>query len=275
MSYDAADYAEKLIATIARLMFRRGKSLEVDVLKQSTGVLNWDSEDFGVVYHLLNLEVSIDLYEQLPGDKVTIEQSIASVANEIINHNNEIINGVKIVPRLEAPENWRENLFSLSTSQFGMPKLDAKYKSDIFMLMPFSDNTLDLVYRDHICTLAESMGLSIKRADDFFDRQSIVGDIWSAINAARVIIADCTGKNPNVFYELGISHTLGKNTIIITHKPDDVPSDLKQLRYIEYVPSSEGLRTFKIKLEQAIRNLLEEDKPQPQDPYSIMDDIPF
>ena len=50
--------------------------------------------------------------------------------------------------------------------------------------------------------------------------------IWESINRARIVIADTTTRNPNVFYEIGICHTLGKDVILITQDSEDVPFDL-------------------------------------------------
>lgn len=58
--------------------------------------------------------------------------------------------------------------------------------------------------------------------------------VWDGINRARVVIADLTGRNPNVFYELGIAHTLGKPVVMLTQSMDFVPFDLRQLRCIVY-----------------------------------------
>ena len=59
-------------------------------------------------------------------------------------------------------------------------------------------------------------------------------DIWELINKSRIIVADVTGKNANVFYELGISHTIGKDYIVLTQNELDVPFDLKHRRYFKY-----------------------------------------
>jgi hypothetical protein len=57
--------------------------------------------------------------------------------------------------------------------------------------------------------VAGRLGITSTRADDFFAANSIISDVWNAITDAKVLVADCTGRNPNVFYELGIAHTLG------------------------------------------------------------------
>ena len=62
----------------------------------------------------------------------------------------------------------------------------------------------------------------------------IIKDIWASIYRAKIIIADCTGKNPNVFYEIGVAHAIGKSVILITQNESDIPFDLRHLRYLIY-----------------------------------------
>ena len=54
------------------------------------------------------------------------------------------------------------------------------------------------------------------RADDIYDNRPIIEDVWRCTNEARILIAELTGRNPNVFYETGIAHTVGKEVILIT-----------------------------------------------------------
>jgi hypothetical protein len=75
----------------------------------------------------------------------------------------------------------------------------------VFMVMPFT-TALELVYQDHIRRVCDELSLSLARADDFYSSQSIVAGIWSAIYFSTLVVADCTGRNPNVFYEIGIAH---------------------------------------------------------------------
>lgn len=132
---------------------------------------------------------------------------------------------------------------------WGMP--DKTITCDIFVIMPFNDK-LTPVYEDHISKICKNIGLDCKRADLVLNSGSIVNDIWSLICSAQMIICDCTGKNPNVFYELGIAHSLGKKTICITQNSDDIPFDIKHLRYIEYKYTPRGMIDFEKKLEEYI-----------------------
>jgi hypothetical protein len=134
---------------------------------------------------------------------------------------------------------------------FGNPAKSGPWPQ-LFMLMPF-DLALQPVFEDHVRPVASQLGLTAGRADDIFSTGSIVQEIWSAICHALVVVADCTHRNPNVFYEIGIAHTLGKDTILIAQSENDVPFDLRHLRFIRYEFTPRGMDEF----ERKLRNTLE------------------
>lgn len=132
---------------------------------------------------------------------------------------------------------------------FGRPRRP-KEKIDIFVLMPFNAN-MEKVYTNHISKLGKELGLTIRRADDIFAPGPFMEKVWDGICAAQLILADCTQRNPNVFYEIGMAHTVGKKVVLITRSEEDIPSDIKHYDYIPYVYDPEGtdelikkLRTF-------------------------------
>ena len=137
---------------------------------------------------------------------------------------------------------------------FGLPTTPVA-KSDVFVLMPFSEG-LKPVYQDHIIKATQLLNLKTTRADDFFTTHSIMSDIWNAICDARLIIADCTNRNPNVFYEIGLAHTVGKRVVLITQNKDDVPFDLRHLRFIEYEYTPRGMIDFEKRLTETIKQEL-------------------
>lgn len=124
-----------------------------------------------------------------------------------------------------------------------------------FVLMPFND-PLAIVYTDHIKKAAEQENMRCIRADDVIGVQSITRDIWEQINRARIIIADLTGRNPNVFYELGLAHALEKPVIMLSQSIEDVPFDLKHIRCIIYEMTPRGAADLERKLADTIRSLL-------------------
>ena len=69
------------------------------------------------------------------------------------------------------------------------------------------------------------------KADDIFvPGNNVIENIWRLINRSALLLADVRGKNPNVFYELRIDHTVGRDVILITQNKDDVPFDIQNLR---------------------------------------------
>ncbi len=106
-------------------------------------------------------------------------------------------------------------------------------KETCFTIMPFG-GWFDQYYVDIYKPAIEAAGLVPRRADDLYRPGTIVHDIWEYTQGAKVILADLTGKNPNVFYELGLGHALAKPVILVTESISDVPFDLRALRMIDY-----------------------------------------
>lgn len=124
-----------------------------------------------------------------------------------------------------------------------------------FVLIPFEQKMYP-IYEDHIRSVVESEGLSCLRADEIVSTNQITWDIWEKINRARLIIADLTGKNANVFYEVGLANALGKEVILITQTMKDVPFDLKLLRCIVYSFTPRGMKDMETKLKATIKEIM-------------------
>ena len=120
-------------------------------------------------------------------------------------------------------------------------------------MMPFHPN-FDEVYAALKCT-AEAAGLRCRRADDIWENPAIIQDVVSLIDRSTMVICDCTGRNPNVFYEIGIAHTLGRDVILITQSEADIPFDLRHLRYVKYLNNGEGLAALTEKLKPRLADL--------------------
>lgn len=126
-----------------------------------------------------------------------------------------------------------------------------------FVLMPFTETSdVQSVYRDHVAPVVERCGLRCERADDIYDISGVMQSVWEGINRARMIVADLTERNPNVFYELGIAHTLGKAVIMITQSMEFIPFDLRHLRCIVYEYKPNAVGQFEEALERTIRTVL-------------------
>ena len=102
-----------------------------------------------------------------------------------------------------------------------------------FLAMPFGRDGEELhAALKHV--VEQHCGLQCVRADDLFGSRQIVSDIWDQITSTRFVIADWSGRNANVFYELGICHGMGKRAILLAQNASDVPFDLRDRRCVEY-----------------------------------------
>jgi hypothetical protein len=127
----------------------------------------------------------------------------------------------------------------------------------VAVMMPF-DTSMDAIY-EAIKGAASDAGLECGRVDDIWEHSTVVQDVFSLIFKSYIVVCDFTGKNPNVFYEAGIAHTLGKHVIPITQSAQDVPFDLQHHRYAQYLNNSEGREKLQEELRSRFRTLSKED----------------
>lgn len=106
-------------------------------------------------------------------------------------------------------------------------------KGNCFVIMPFR-GWFDEYYSKIYCPAIVAAGLKSNRADDLYAPNNVVSDIWKFTKGADIVLADLTGKNPNVFYELGLAHAISKPVILITESEEDIPFDLRAIRIIKY-----------------------------------------
>lgn len=104
-------------------------------------------------------------------------------------------------------------------------------KPIVFVITPFDEDFLAL-YEELKRIFGEKFEFS--NAKDLDNQQNILQDIVEGIHNAQVIIADLTGLNANVFYELGLAHAMNKKVIIITQDISELPFDIKAYRANEY-----------------------------------------
>lgn len=105
-------------------------------------------------------------------------------------------------------------------------------KTKVFVIMPFTDDFFESyeMIKEHF-----SDDFEFSHAGDEDNQQNILADIIPPIYSADIVLADLTGLNPNVMYELGIAHSFNKKTIMITRdKLSSLPFDLKQYRAKDY-----------------------------------------
>ena len=114
-------------------------------------------------------------------------------------------------------------------------------KPFVFVLMPF-DKKFDDIYQLGIKAAADEAGAYAERLDEQIFKEGMLERIYNQISKADVIVADMTGKNANVFYEVGYAHALDKIVILLTQNSDDIPFDLKHHQHIVYQGSIVDLK---------------------------------
>lgn len=152
----------------------------------------------------------------------------------------------RVLIRNLQPRRPRPRVFQLSEVESIEPVL-------VSAMMPFHPS-FDVVYTA-LKDVAAEVGLRCRRADDIWENPAVIQDVVSLIDRSRIVICDCTGRNPNVFYEAGIAHTLGREVILITQSEADIPFDLRHLRYVHYLNNGEGLRVLGEQLKHRLESL--------------------
>ena len=131
----------------------------------------------------------------------------------------------------------------------------SKPEKKCFVLMPFKPEMKE-VYSEVYIPVCKKNELKCWRVDEISRPGSITKDIIEGILDADIVIADLTGRNANVFYELGIAHSTGNKTIMTAQSREDVPFDIANYRVIFYSQSITGSKDLFNKLDEAIKELV-------------------
>lgn len=131
-----------------------------------------------------------------------------------------------------------------------------KLQSDdlVAVMMPF-EASFTPVY-EALRQASADAGLRCQRADDIWKNEHILDDVLELIWTARVVVADLTNRNANVFYETGIAHTIGRDVVLTTQNIEHVPFDLRSIRALTYYPNREGLAALKDGLRARLGTLI-------------------
>jgi anti-anti-sigma factor len=133
---------------------------------------------------------------------------------------------------------------------FSVPEVSLE-RDLVAIMMPLAAEYTS-VYKA-ITTACQRAGFRPLRADDIWDESVIMQDIFNLIFRAHVVVVDLSGKNPNVMYEMGIAHTLGKHVIPISQSIDDGPFDIKHHRILKYLSNAEGLEQLETRLAKRLQ----------------------
>ena len=155
------------------------------------------------------------------------------------------------------PRSKAKRVITFAPKVFSVPEGEPDSQS-VAVMMPFAAEFTPVC--NAIRAACEDVPLSCCRADDIWEDSTFIQDVFNLIFKSSIVIVDFTGRNPNVMYETGISHTLGKHVVPVTQNIEHVPSDLRHHRVLKYLPNKEGLNDLTLRLTERLRTLREEQK---------------
>lgn len=121
-----------------------------------------------------------------------------------------------------------------------------------FVIMPFSQPWSQDVYGTMIEPAVRAAGLECVRGDTLARVGDLTSNVWAEILRAGLVIADVTEPNVNVYYELGLTHAVGKDTILLTQQGATLPADFRGAHFCEYSPGEleKGRELLKQQIEE-------------------------
>lgn len=168
------------------------------------------------------------------------------------------IDGVEVLSHLLPLQlnQSQPGLFSLNGADVKITSYKIKSeKPKAFVIMEFSEKYNEL-YEEAIKEVCEEFKLEVIRADEIHSPGIIMSDVIKSINEAKVVIADVSPVNANVFYEVGYSHARGRPTILLAEKETILPFDISQFRTIKYQNTIAGKRKIQESLRKQLDSIL-------------------
>lgn len=146
-----------------------------------------------------------------------------------------------------------EKKITFAPNVFQLPDNTTIENDLVAVMMPFKTEFSSV--HEGIRRACSAAGYRCLRVDDIWEESTVIQDIFNLIFRAHVVVVDFTGKNPNVMYETGIAHTLGKHVVPISQSLSDVPFDMAHHRILTYLPNNEGIETMVYKLTAKLRQV--------------------
>jgi hypothetical protein len=253
--YNTGPYLQEITSAIRYNLLERPVSGKIQLTDTARKILKpqtSNDKNEGLIYAAINAPIISDVYshyrgENLPDDgffdnalmdNFKIPHEKIKEFRDIFFSTMEFANLVEIHEGKRRLIDATTNYENPSEPSKALKKLEKDVKvrtgDSCFVMMPFSPplgTYYDKIYKPAI----EKAGLISQRADDdLFGTGKIMDQIWSGINSARILVAELTSRNPNVYYELGLAHALHKPVVLVSNSQEDVPFDLNHIRVIYY-----------------------------------------
>jgi hypothetical protein len=212
---------------------QHGRALRVDNVADFSS----DAQRLAAVYPGINW-VNTFRYDEAESSRKTAGSLIAAP----IVSNEEAIGVIRCVRSIDYPEKFTQEEAHLLEvfAETAATAIEARRELNFmveapfaFVLMPFASEFSD-IYEFGIKETMIQKGVRCERVDEMEFNDRILDQVYKSIQRADLILADMTGRNPNVYYEVGYAHALKKDVILLTQDATDIPFDLKHHNHIEY-----------------------------------------
>jgi hypothetical protein len=196
---------------------------ELDIAEWEMNRTHWALKDIDLLQVLVDAKlITVDQLLHIPGQPIKPEPQ--KVSNQLV-----------ITPIV-----------------FNIPNLPIE--SDLVsVMMPF-DAAFNQVY-SAIQSACSDAGLRCLRADSIWEESILIQEIFNLLIRSNIVIVDFSNKNPNVLYETGIAHTLGRQVVPISQSLDDLPFDLRHHHFLKYLPNEQGLKSMQSTLTERLKTL--------------------
>ena len=247
---------------------------EGEMSGESAGiVLGYHSESSGyLVVGLGAFETAYSIWEFVPAVGWRSRKSAGVIRNlhyerrytlQVVQKGQRISLTVNEVPVLEhllaAPLAGNQlGLYAMSKSAATFHDFEVFRKApNAFVAMQFGE-PYDTIYRTVIKPKAEKLGFEVVRIDEINRPGIIFQDIQRKIEDAKVVIAEITAPNQNVYYEVGYAHALNKPTILLAQRDKELPFDIRSYRVIFYDDSIGGKPLVEKMLREHLSSILQD-----------------
>jgi uncharacterized protein YjbI with pentapeptide repeats len=114
--------------------------------------------------------------------------------------------------------------------------------NEVFVVMEFGDPQLDNLFNYGIEPVLKSLGVEARRVDRYEFKGRITDEILQNIVTARVVVAECSAPNKNVFFEVGFALGRAKEVVFLVDEADNIPFDLKDYKFLIHQKSIDSLK---------------------------------
>jgi hypothetical protein len=236
-------------------------------------VLGYSSESGGyLIVGLGAFESAYSIWEFVPGFGWLNRKALGQIQNLRFNQDYDlevtqrgqrislVVDGVPVLEHVvpsPLPGN-QLGLFTMSNSAVLFQDYEVQRRAPVaFVAMQFGE-PYDTIYRSVIRPKAQALGFDVSRIDEVKRPGIIFQDIQQKIIDAKVLIAEITAPNQNVFYEIGYAHALNKPTILLAQRGKDLPFDIRSYRVIFYDDSIGGKPLVEKTLREHLQAILHE-----------------